>query len=341
VEGTLELFGALLGLALVGLIVLPIIAMVRARRATRLGERNEENWQKLTQRVYALETQVQELQGRLKAWAAVEHVPRDAAPAVAAREIPSPAATTPAEATHPPIVAVGAKEPSIEAPRPAATVAPSAPTLTVPPLAAATTKPTAPSVSAPPPVAPPQFRTLDARQPSARETAKRVLNMEEVLGTDWLNKLGMMILVIGVALFLAYEMRELGPAGKVFVGFAVSGAFLGAGVFFERRERWRIMARAAMGGGWALLYFTTYAMNHIAAARILESESWDFVFLLMVAAAMVAHTLRYQSRVVTGLAFLLAFSTINISHAPPSSLIASAILAVALTWKYWPSRPFS
>jgi hypothetical protein len=85
-----------------------------------------------------------------------------------------------------------------------------------------------------------------------------------------------------------------------------------------------------MGGGWALLYFTTYAMNHVTAARILESEAWDFVFLLMVAAAMVAHTLRYQSRVVTGLAFLLAFSTINISHAPPSSLIASAILAVAL-----------
>jgi len=171
---------------------------------------------------------------------------------------------------------------------------------------------------------------LGAPQPSARETAKRVLNMEEVLGTDWLNKLGMMILVIGVALFLAYEMRELGPAGKVLVGLVVSGAFLGAGVFFERQERWRTLSRAVMGGGWALLYFTTYAMNHIAAARILESETWDFVLLLTVAAAMVAHTLRYQSRVVTGLAFLLAFSTINISHAPPSSLIASAILAVAL-----------
>jgi len=85
-----------------------------------------------------------------------------------------------------------------------------------------------------------------------------------------------------------------------------------------------------MGGGWALLYFTTYAMNHVGAAKVLESETLDFVLLLIVAAAMVAHTLRYDSRVVTGLAFLLAFSTINISHAPPSSLLASAILAVAL-----------
>ncbi len=341
-EGTVEFLGLMLGLALVALIVLPIIALARARRAARLGKRNEEGWQNLTQRVHALETQVQELQGRLKAWGAVGHVPREVAPAVAAAEIPSPATPALAEVTHPPVVAVGAHSPTIEPPRPAAIVAPSAPPLTVPLPSAAMTKPAVPSVSAAPPaepsaprppalpVAPPQFQTLDASRPLARETAKRVLNMEEVLGTDWLNKLGMMILVIGVALFLAYEMRELGPAGKVLVGLVVSGAFLGAGVFFERRERWQIMARAAMGGGWALLYFTTYAMNHVAAARILESESWDFVFLLMVAAAMVAHTLRYQSRVVTGLAFLLAFSTINISHAPPTSLIASAILAVAL-----------
>jgi hypothetical protein len=169
-----------------------------------------------------------------------------------------------------------------------------------------------------------------APKPTPHETAKRVLNMEEVLGTNWLNKIGMIILVIGVALFLAYEMRELGPAGKVLVGFAVSAGFLGAGIFFERREQWRILARAGMGGGWALLYFTTYAMNHVGAAHVLDSEAWDFVFLLIVAAAMVAHTLRYNSRVVTGLAFLLAFSTINISHAGATSLIASAILALAL-----------
>src|SRR5208337_2087924 len=139
-----------------------------------------------------------------------------------------------------------------------------------------------------PPVAPPQIELLRAQKPSSRETAKRVLNMEEVLGTNWLNKIGMIILVIGVALFLAYEMRELGPAGKVLVGFVVSGGFLGAGIFFEGREQWRILARAGMGGGWALLYFTTYAMNHIGAARILESAALDFFLLLIVAAAMVA-----------------------------------------------------
>jgi len=181
-----------------------------------------------------------------------------------------------------------------------------------------------------PPVAPPQIELLRAQKPSSRETAKRVLNMEEVLGTDWLNKLGMSILVIGVALFLAYEMRELGPAGKVLVGYVVSGAFLGAGIFYERRERYRLLARVAIGGGWALAFFTTYAMYHVAPARVLNSQVLDLVLLLAVAAAMVVHTLRYNSQVVTGLALLLGFITVTISKDNVYSLSAGAILALAL-----------
>jgi hypothetical protein len=151
-----------------------------------------------------------------------------------------------------------------------------------------------------------------------------------MLGANWLNKLGVIILVIGVALFLAYELKTLGPAGKILVGYVVGAALLIAGLLFEKREPYRILARAGIGGGWALLYFTTYAMHHVQAARIISSQAVDLILLLMVAAAMVAHTLRYHSQVVTGLALLLAFTTVTISHVNVYSLVASAILAAAL-----------
>jgi hypothetical protein len=154
--------------------------------------------------------------------------------------------------------------------------------------------------------------------------------MEEMLGTNWLNKLGVIILVIGMALFLTYELKTLGPAGKILVGYVVGAALLTLGLLFEKREPYRILARAGIGGGWALLYFTTYAMHHVEAARIISSQALDLVLLLMVAAAMVVHTLRYHSQVVTGLAFLLAFTTVTISHVNVYSLLASAILAAAL-----------
>lgn len=292
------LFGVFVGLGLICLIVVfPIVAIVRARSAAKLARQNQDNWQKITQRVHALETQIQDLK-RLNMRAEV--------PEQQFRDVSS--GVTP-EFTN---IAAG----STGLPKPAATIVETTPASSGPVVTA--------------PITPPYSRMRPAPKPSPRETAKRLLNIEEVLGTDWLNKLGMIILVIGIALFLGYEMRAMGPAGKILVGFAVSGGFLGAGIFFERRERWQILARAAMGGGWALLYFTTYAMNHITAAKVLESESADFILLMIVAAAMVAHTLRYHSRVITGLAFLLAFSTINISHAVAISLFASAILAVAL-----------
>lgn len=169
---------------------------------------------------------------------------------------------------------------------------------------------------------PPETPLLAAPRKSA--------GFEETLGTNWLNKVGIIILVIGIAFFLAYELSELGPLGKVVVGYALSAAMLSLGIWFERREQWRVLARAGLSGAWALLYFTTYAMHHVPAARILPSESLDLILLLLVAASMVAHTLRYDSQLVTALAFLLAFTTINISRGNVYSLMAGAILAAGL-----------
>ena len=343
-EGTLELFGFLIGLGLLVLIiVIPIVALVRSRKALRLVKQNQENWQTLTQRVHALEAQAQEIQLRSTQQAFALDMALQQLKEVSTKlDGVTPGAAAAPAPLQPPVAATGAVPPAAEPPRPAAVVTPSQPALTTPSTPAGTAKSTdLPHVPRPigqpptakppaPPIPPPRIGVLGATESAPRETAKRILNLEEILGTNWFSKLGVIGIVIGVALLMAREMTELGPTGRVFGGMVLGAALLGAGVFFERRERWRILARAGMGGGWALLYFTTYAMNHIDAARVLDSEPLDFLFLLIVAAAMVAHTLRYHSRVITGLAFLLAFSTINISRAGPTSLLASAILAAAL-----------
>lgn len=322
----------LIALAAVGIIVaLPLLTLVQAVNTRRLARQTQQRLQEPISRVAALETQIASV---MKLVSRVYDLEREVERLKGSAKTAEAAAEATKPVPHPP-----APVPSIEPSRAhVETPGPPTPALFVPP-----PKPAAPAVSAPPvslraaseskasiPPPPPTPAALTPRAAAAAAPkAKSLLDAEEVLGTNWLNKLGVIILVIGVALFLAYELKALGPAGKILVGFAVSGVMLGAGIFFERHERWRILARAGMGGGWALLYFTTYAMNHIRAARILDSESFDLFLLLIVAAAMVAHTLRYHSRVVTGLAFLLAFSTINISHGSATSLIASAILVLA------------
>jgi Predicted membrane protein (DUF2339) len=170
-------------------------------------------------------------------------------------------------------------------------------------------------------------------------------SLEERLGANWLNKLGIAILVIGLAFFLATRLKSMGPGGKVLTGLSVSLVLLLGGLWLERRQAYRIFARAGIGGGWALLFFTAFAMHHFEATRVISSLTLDLLLMLLVAAGMVLHSLRYRSQTVTGLAFLLGFATVATSHLETASgtmifsLLASAVLAVGLaavtTLRHW------
>lgn len=287
----------------------------RKRRRERLE--NDLRWSELTGRLHSLEQAVKELR-ESGLQPAVHPAPADVR--AATRRSASPASDeilaphtptdTPQQAMAEAWVAKKPIEPAPVSPRPYASVpAPPPPSFAHPPA--------------------PRFQSVEAG-PSLTERFKSALDIEEVLGTNWLNKLGIIILVLGIAFFLAYELKTFGPRGKVLVGYVVAAIMLGAGIWFERGERYRILARAGIGGGWALLFFTTYAMYHVPAARVLASQATDLVLMLAVAAVMVWHTLRYRSQVVTGLAFLLAFLTVTISHSNVYSLSAGAVLAAGL-----------
>ena len=270
----------------------------------RKNERREDQarWSDLTGRIHVLEQKVGDVRVDIT-------VSADAAPRkeiIPEQRAVAPPVVRPAPAAPSPVFQT--ESPEIETP-PALPVIPARP--------------------APPPVPEPSFAAVESG-PSLFDRARSALDFEEMLGTNWLNKLGIALLVLGIAFFLAYQLKTMGPGGKVLVGFLTGGILLGAGIWFDRGAKYRILARAAVGGGWALLFFTTYAMYHVPAAQILQSQALDLVLMLAVAAAMVAHTLRYNSQVVTGLAFLLAFMTVTISHSNVYSLSAGVVLAIAL-----------
>jgi len=216
----------------------------------------------------------------------------------------------------------------ITAPAPASKKAPISP----PPAAAAAPPPMA-SGSAVPPSAPPSASQPAVRVPSfsaSQKAPREWADIEERFGTNWLNKIGTAAFVIGVALLLNYSMHYLGPRGKIALGYALGAIFLAAGILGERNERYRIAGRAVLGGGWALVYFTTYAMHNIAAVRIVNSAAIGFALLFMVSLAMIAHSLRYKSQVTTGFAYVLAFVSVGVGQIPFGALIATLLLAASL-----------
>jgi Predicted membrane protein (DUF2339) len=153
---------------------------------------------------------------------------------------------------------------------------------------------------------------------------------ETLVGGNWLNKLGVLILVIGIALALGYSFTRIGPAGRVAASLAASAAMLAGGVVLEPRERYRIFARGLIGGGWAALYFTVYAMHALEPARVLENGLAAGVLLLAVAEGMIAHSLRYRSEALTALAYAIAFATLAITEVTAFSVVALVPLAGSL-----------
>jgi hypothetical protein len=171
---------------------------------------------------------------------------------------------------------------------------------------------------------------IPSSKPSLQERMKRVSAFEEALGTNWLQKLGIVLLVLGVASFGIYELAALGSFGKVMVLYLAAAVLLGGGIYLEKRERYQLLGRTGIGGGWALFFFTTFAMYFVPSMRVLHSAVLDSVLMLLVAVAMAAHTLRYRSQLVTGLAFLLGYSTVALSQDTVYSLSAGVILAIGL-----------
>ncbi len=155
---------------------------------------------------------------------------------------------------------------------------------------------------------------------------------EAVVGGNWLNKLGVLVLVIGIALLLGYEFTHVGPFGRVATGMAVGLTMLIGGAFIERKRAYAIFARGLIGGGWAALYFTTYAMHALPAARVIDNPYIASLLVLAVACGMILHSLRYRSQTVSGLAYFIAFATLALSESTPFSVLALLPLAASLLY---------
>src|SRR5438874_13303851 len=247
-------------------------------------------------------------------------VPSEPKPAIPA------AAKTPAEAKPSALAA------PLQTTPPSPSSQPSAPRIPAPkPPAPAQIPPSAARISAPPPLS--AYRVPTPR-PTVQQRMKTVSAIEETLGTNWLNKLGIIILVVGVALFGIHELGTLGPLGKAGISYFTALFLLIGGIALEEREQYRLIGRGGIGGGWALLFFTSYAIYYVEAMRVFPKDlQWltlDCVLMLIVAVAMALHTLRYRSQFVTGLAFLLGYFTVALSQDTVYSLSAGVFLAIGL-----------
>jgi hypothetical protein len=186
-----------------------------------------------------------------------------------------------------------------------------------------------------PPAMPPPLPPYVAPAPSWSDRLRQSFGNEEweaLVGGSILNKIGAVVLVIGIALFLGYSFARMGAVGKASVSIALSAAALATGVYVERKAKYGIFARGLIGAGWAGLYATSYAIYALPAARIIQNPFAGSVVMLLVAAGMIAHSLRYRAQAVTGVAYAAAFAALAATPSTPFAVVSLIPLAASILY---------
>ena len=161
-------------------------------------------------------------------------------------------------------------------------------------------------------------------------------SFEMRLGTFWLVRIGIVMLLTGLAFFANYAyhhiIAQLGAAGKISLLYLASGLLLVAGAWWQRRgekESLKNYAQVLFAGGLAAVYFTTYAAYHIPPLRVIGSAVVDGTLLLAWAGVIAWIADRRKSEVMALFAVGLAFFTSVITRVGEFTLYSNLILTVA------------
>lgn len=156
-----------------------------------------------------------------------------------------------------------------------------------------------PPPPAPPPPAPPRRLSLDLPHLSSE--------LEVIIGTSWLNRLGVIAIIASAAYFLKYSFDNqwIGPAGRVALTCLLGLALLLAGDWYQRR-RLSVFAQGLSGGGLAALFFAVYAA--FAIYRLIGFVP-AFALMVLTTVASVVLATRYNSMAIATLGLIGGFLT--------------------------------
>jgi uncharacterized membrane protein len=164
-------------------------------------------------------------------------------------------------------------------------------------------------------------------------------SVEMRIGKYWLNRIGIGSLVLGVVFLLLYSYQFFGVLGKLLIGFLAAAILVVGGdrIAKHKGEEW--YGNALIGGGWALMYFTAYAMHFVPQLKIIDSFAVELVPLFAVAGGAMWHAVKSKSEIIGLIATL--FGILAISFGPASILsyvgyfgiaAAASIVAISMQW---------
>lgn len=134
---------------------------------------------------------------------------------------------------------------------------------------------------------------------------KKKSNLEKFIGENLINKIGIVIIIIGVAIGAKYTIENdlIGPLTRIVLGYLTGLGLLGVAI--KLKKKYENFSAVLISGAMAILYFITYLAHDLYG---LIPQIITFVFMLLFTVFTVYAAIQYNKQIIAHIGLVGAYA---------------------------------